>query len=365
MRHLLTRTSRYIDAGMFILAVVLTGFTGTAQSINNPTTSLDERPMMRQEQSGITSVDNYPGETVITIQPGPETGTDAQVTITDWNPEALIRNYGGDEDIVIWAWTIQSIPVTSRVFLRFDLSFIDAPDDVVSAKLFLYNNPNSRTLEGKHQFGSCATGKCGYKSNACWIRRVAAPWTEYEVTWDNQPATSGSNQVTLPTSKTQNQNYPDIDVTKLVRDMLSIPQGDFGLSISLKEEDHYCALIFASSDNANPDIRPKLVVTLNAPTDLQALPSANNLSIGSTFPHPVQLSSSGSPSVSITTPGIGAATLDLYDALGRHISRLYQGDEAGSRIVSFNPSTLRLAAGVYVYSLSWQGAAVRKQMIIR
>ncbi|MDA3816648.1 MAG: DNRLRE domain-containing protein, partial [Prolixibacteraceae bacterium] len=114
--------------------------------------------------------------------------------------------------------------------------------------LFAYDSP----ANGSH---STMDG-----SNEAILCRITSPWEENTVTWNNQPSVTTQNQVILPESNSSNQDYLYIDVTNLVMDMLDDPDNSHGFLLKLVIEEHYRSLIFASSDNDNPALHPKLEI---------------------------------------------------------------------------------------------------------
>ncbi|MFH1320788.1 MAG: DNRLRE domain-containing protein [Bacteroidota bacterium] len=185
--------------------------------------------------------------TCIILQPDSIEGKDA--ILTDWQPNS---NKGIHSDFDALAWTVSSVPGIYRSLLDFDMSFIPSSTIIISAKLSLYNNPTSGNNGGQH---SSLSG-----SNACWLQRVTSPWDEMTVTWNTQPAITTVNQVILPQSTSPNEDYLNIDVTALVQDMIDNPSSSFGFMLRLQTEIEFRALIFASSDNADPTNWPKLEI---------------------------------------------------------------------------------------------------------
>jgi hypothetical protein len=49
-------------------------------------------------------------------------------------------------------------------------------------------------------------------------------------------------------------------MTKLISSIINEPTKNYGFRISLVNESIYRSLIFASSENKNPKLRPKLIV---------------------------------------------------------------------------------------------------------
>jgi len=112
--------------------------------------------------------------------------------------------------------------------------------------LFAFNSP-----DGQH---SQLDG-----SNASVIQRITQEWDENTVTWNNQPATTEVNQVNVPASSAPDQNY-EINVTQLIQDIIYDPENGHGLMLKLETESYYRSLIFASSDNPDTSLHPKLVI---------------------------------------------------------------------------------------------------------
>ncbi len=171
------------------------------------------------------------------------------------------NNYGDHADIDAAAWTSGGNPYVLRSLFEFDLSSIPSGAVVNNATLSLYHNPTSNnaghsTLDG---------------SNASYLRRVVDDWDEYSVNWQNQPSTTTSNQVSLPATISQNEDFDNIDVTQLVQDMIDNPSSSFGFMIQLQTEVLYRSVIFASSDNADPTKRPKLVINYTDVTSVELL----------------------------------------------------------------------------------------------
>lgn len=179
------------------------------------------------------------------LRPGSDQGKDA--FIYDIEPD---RNFGDHMDFMATAWTNEGTRVIARSLIEFDLSSIPSTARIDSARLSLYayNSP----ANGTH------SNLSGY--NACVIQRLLSPWEESSVTWENQPAATYSNQVYLSGSNTDVQHYPDINITNLTKDMIKYPDANFGLLFRLDYEDPYVQMVFASSDNVNSNLHPKLDV---------------------------------------------------------------------------------------------------------
>ncbi len=185
------------------------------------------------------------------FRPGSAEGKDAIILTGNANDD---MNYGNHPDLYALAWTNAGIPVTARSMISFDLSAIPEGSLITSARLSLYsyNSPS----DGSH---STMDG-----SNASLLQRIKEPWDEHTVTWNNQPPTSTEDQVTLPASTSDIQHYENIDVTALIQDMVNNPDSSYGMMMRLITEQLYRRMLFASSDNSNASLHPKLEVDYTA-----------------------------------------------------------------------------------------------------
>ena len=183
----------------------------------------------------------------IVLQPGPSEGKDARVWTLSPN-----SNYWNYPYIKANAWTWGGVFGIERTFIEFNMDSIPPDIEIISAKLsFFYHYLNFGGYEEQTNSGD----------NYSLIQRVVAPWNEFEVTWNNQPAITGENQVLLQPSTDLRQDYPDIDVTNLVIDMLDDPENSYGFLFRLLNEEEYRRLAFASSDHPDPVKWPMLVIT--------------------------------------------------------------------------------------------------------
>lgn len=181
----------------------------------------------------------------ITLQPNGEKGKDA--ILYDLQPN---NNYGTHPQINAHAWTNGGIPQTMRGLIQFDFSDIPESALIEQANLSLYhfvasNNSGHSQLSG---------------SNESVLQKVIESWNEETVTWNNQPAITSIDEVTLSASVSEDQNYMDIDVTNLVINTNQQLLDNFGFMLSLKTESYFRSLVFASSDVETEEIHPKLVI---------------------------------------------------------------------------------------------------------
>jgi hypothetical protein len=157
------------------------------------------------------------------------------------------QNSGNSPLFAVFAWTNQGFFDVARSLIEFDLTNFAPQTKIKSAKLSLFWNSYNNLTE--------QTGE-----NAFTIYRITQEWNENTVTWNNQPATSDVNKVSVPKSTAVNQNYLDIDVTNLVQDIINNPTIGHGFLIKLDDEVPYKLVVLASSDFAEIAKRPKLIV---------------------------------------------------------------------------------------------------------
>ncbi len=83
----------------------------------------------------------------------------------------------------------------------------------------------------------------------------------------------------IPPSTSNFQDYV-IDVTILIQDMIDDPSHSFGFGIRQKIEYPYRRMIFASRDNSNVAIHPKLIISYTELVDIETTnPNSLNVSV--------------------------------------------------------------------------------------
>ena len=208
-------------------------------------------------------------QSIITISPDSIQGKDA--LLHELYPTT---NYATTPEFLACAWTFQGAPGKVKSLIQFDYSQIPTGSKIDSAILSLYAW-DLQSSSGQH---STLDG-----SNACWLERVTSTWIESTVTWATQPTTTTQNRVSLPASSSPTQNYLDINVTTLVKDMMS--NANYGFMLKLQTESYYRRMNFCSSNHTNAALRPLLTVYLaNSTSSTYATP--NYISIKSVFVKP-------------------------------------------------------------------------------
>lgn len=179
---------------------------------------------------------------IMTIQPGVE-GKDAFLRSASED-----SNFGNHPDILARGGFNTDV----RGIFQFDLSSIPKDMEVEKALLTLYSYDSPSN--GHHQ--------TDIGSNESWIEKVIEPWSEEDVTWSNQPATTSENRVYISNNVNEIQNYIDIDLTIPIKQSIQFPDNDFGFLLRQIDESPSSKLVFASSDNEDVSLHPKLVLYL-------------------------------------------------------------------------------------------------------
>lgn len=136
----------------------------------------------------------------------------------------------------------------NRAMIHFDLSTFTNPNDIIEAKLNLY------------AFGPISGVFLGHTgANNALLSRVSAPWLENTVTWSSAPSINATNQIMLPQSTSYTQDYLNIDVTQLIKDMISF--GNYGFNLKLVNESPTNAMLFCSSNHSDITKHPVLQIS--------------------------------------------------------------------------------------------------------
>ncbi|MGB5980199.1 MAG: DNRLRE domain-containing protein [Cyclobacteriaceae bacterium] len=181
----------------------------------------------------------------LTLRPGPTVGQDA--IVYSFAPDKIYATYS---QVLATAWTRDGSPTVQRSYIQFDLSSIPESAKIEKVYLSLYhyldnNNDGHSQMDG---------------SNAATIYRVTEAWDENQITWNTRASYTDENSVTLPASTSTEQNYTDIDITSLVVNNNDERYNNYGYMIMLDNESYYRSITFASSNVADENLRPKLVI---------------------------------------------------------------------------------------------------------
>ena len=188
---------------------------------------------------------------MIELQPGPESGIDAMISNLD--PD---KNFG---DHKYFETTFLSEPVLTVMRSNRSLIFFNTdtlPKSAVIKKVVLilaYDVPipfdNSYILNTGPSTGIAWYGAV--------FQKIAEPWDENKVTWNNQPKTVEANQVYL-SPFIRNTNIIEIDVTRLFVPVADVATPNYGMMFRLWPTEKFPGFRFASSDYPRQVMRPKL-----------------------------------------------------------------------------------------------------------
>ncbi len=154
----------------------------------------------------------------------------------------------------------QNVPLDkTRSFVNFYLNSLKSQgSNITDAKLSLYGS--------SHYLPSTSS------STYAKIERVTQNWGETSIRWDDQPTVTSTNKVDLASPTTTTQDYLNIDVTNLIKDMVDHSTNPlYGLRIALTDEsapfsggNTPAGLAFYTSEYGTSSKRPKLVITLSS-----------------------------------------------------------------------------------------------------
>lgn len=148
------------------------------------------------------------------------------------------------------AWTSGGSNVFMRALLKFDFTDIPVNARIVSAKLTLYSNPTP--LNGNPPNANFGT------DNTMLIQRVTSSWNK-TANWNLLPTSTATDQIIIPHTPLSKLDLIDIDVSKLVSEMVKA-NNNFGFLLRLQNEITYNSRIFCSSKYSDVTKHPKLVV---------------------------------------------------------------------------------------------------------
>ncbi|MBX2921431.1 MAG: DNRLRE domain-containing protein [Chitinophagaceae bacterium] len=211
--------------------------------------------LMVVDNEGATGVD-----TVSIIVKGPEYITISLQPADNPDEVVIFGNSSIDEtgadtkEIGAAAWTKNGNPIAIRGIFKFNLSSIPSMATIKTAKLSLYSHP--APINGHHSDEVRANSG---SDNAMLIQRVTSTWSPQTLTFYNQPSSTNTNQVVIPSTNKAFLDLVDIDVTELVKDM-TVSNANYGFFLKLQNETYYNSRIFATSEYSDAGKHPKLVI---------------------------------------------------------------------------------------------------------
>ncbi|MBN2611335.1 MAG: DNRLRE domain-containing protein [Bacteroidales bacterium] len=168
-------------------------------------------------------------------------------------------NYGSYTLFSADEWTAGGYRTNVRSIIDFDLTGIPSGAHIAEARLSFYAMQPQPNDNYRHM-NYITMQNTGYKSNACYLERITENWDEKTVTYNTQPASITTNRVILPISQTFTEDYLNVDVTSLVRDMLANPASSFGFMLRLVSESRYTRMALCSGDHLDSTRHPRLTL---------------------------------------------------------------------------------------------------------
>lgn len=219
--------------------------------------------VLTEENSDATVFKSTEGlsTTKLVLRPGPGNGQDVYV---DGRDGAGSGNLNSIPELPVNEWTGGGQSITTRSFIKFvNLALIPEDSRIISAKLYFFGLPQSlNSPQGNSYYPGSPYNI--YGDNTCLVQRVVgANWTESGLTFDNQPATTTTDQAMLAPSESQWNYNAEVDVTDIVKTMVANPSENYGFAIKLATEIKYRSIVFASSETTSRSLRPKLVIKFN------------------------------------------------------------------------------------------------------
>jgi hypothetical protein len=190
---------------------------------------------------------------VLELQPGPEAGKDAM--ISNLEPD---KNFG---DYKYFETTFLTEPVltvmrSNRSLIYFDMDSLPKSASIQKVILRLtYDLP----VPFNDSIYIKPDPSTGVEFYGAVLQQVIEPWDEHKVTWNSQPKTTEFNQVFIYPF-ILNTNVIEVDVTGLFVNPSASMLPNWGMLFRLWPRDEFPGFRFASSDYAEPYMRPKLII---------------------------------------------------------------------------------------------------------
>jgi hypothetical protein len=269
-------------------------------------------------------------QTIIIIKAKPSSAMEATVSSvypTSTGPNPL--------DFFGAAWTGGGIPGGWRAFFKFDFGNeatfpILAGLVIDSAFMKLYADTNST-------WGYLGTPTYG-TDNACVIYRVSSYWDSL-MTWNTMPTFSTAHAGVLPQSTSLKQNYLHIDITAVLKDIITSGQNNGFMMKSVQETTPYNSMIFHSTHSVDSNVRPVIVVYGHSITDVNEVTlNSENITVS---PNP----SSTALTVNIKKNVDEELNISLLDVQGRVVMSTSNHTKTINATWTIDATTL--AKGIY------------------
>ncbi len=153
-----------------------------------------------------TNPSSSPKHYTLVSQPDSTAGKDALISSYSSG-----SNYSKDKSMHAYCWTLGGVLVIDRALIQFDLSKIPAESRIDSAYLsFYFSTEKDFTYANTH-----------VGDNSMLLQRIAQNWNDKTVTWITQPQVDTRHTVWIDSFSNPQQDYKNIDVTLIIRDIIS------------------------------------------------------------------------------------------------------------------------------------------------
>ncbi len=272
---------------------------------------------------------------VITYKPSEDTCVNLRFTQSDYlDSYTPTLNQGSSSEIDAIAWTSGGA-FTSRSVLDFNWDTIPIGARITSASLSLYGDSATSNYEGDSSLSG---------PNNWLIQRVTSTWSGSTVTWNTQPTTDTTDEIHMPKTFPIYKDFPSIDVTQLVQDIVNNYPNQYGILWRLVTESYYRSVVFCSNYYPNPARRPALSVCYTRSTGINEI---SNKPIVSIYPNPTQ----NYITVTYSTKTPDEVYYYIYDMSGRQLSAPNSILGKGSNILG-TINIANLPVGMYLLKLS-------------
>ncbi|CAN5607676.1 hypothetical protein BH10BAC2_BH10BAC2_05310 [soil metagenome] len=209
------------------------------------------------------TTDNAVTTQTLTLQPGLKDGND--LWTKNWiNHPAYADTCDSKVGLIKGlCTTLKGSVVYTRSVIKFDgLSNVPAGATILSATLYLYGpTPQSKDVKKHLPSGNSSYPGSDRQDNTCLLQRITSAWNVASISWNNPPVVTTANQVILKASDKQWQYDVAINVTEMVKVMVSAPNVNNGFLMRLQTEERSRSMGFLSANSPETDRHPKLVVT--------------------------------------------------------------------------------------------------------
>ncbi len=216
----------------------------------------------------LTASINVFSQTTVTFKPDASIGKDAVIRrLVVGNNELSLNNAGELPEMAMrYTYNLKNTYNNARSLIKFEqLASIPQNSLITNAVLKFYGVLSSTNFP-QGNYPVCED-RC-LINNDIWLQRITSSWDESTVTWINQPSSTTTDRVKIYQSSSQ-WNYnatitSSLNVAPQLVNMLNLMMNNSdnnGFMMVLANESAERSMLFASSDNTNPALRPELTVT--------------------------------------------------------------------------------------------------------